>query len=60
MNQLLHYTLTALNDGNGTLTGVAISDPKLGTLTCNPAQPATLAPVIRSSVRGHTPSPRPI
>ncbi|MEZ4714191.1 MAG: hypothetical protein R3A44_43815 [Caldilineaceae bacterium] len=44
VNQLLHYTLTALNDGNGTLTGVSISDSKLGTLTCNPAQPATLAP----------------
>ena len=27
-----------------TLTGVTISDPKLGTLACTPPQPATLAP----------------
>ena len=38
------YTLTATNAGNVTLTGVTIVDPKLGTLSCNPAQPATLAP----------------
>ncbi|MEZ4663482.1 MAG: hypothetical protein R2911_38560 [Caldilineaceae bacterium] len=44
LNQALHYTLVALNDGNGTLTDVSISDPKLGALTCSPAQPATLAP----------------
>lgn len=39
----LHYTLAATNDGNVTLTGVSITDPQLGALTCNPAQPATLA-----------------
>ena len=38
------YTLTAANVGNVTLTGVTIVDPKLGTLVCTPAQPATLAP----------------
>ena len=38
------YTLTALNAGNVTLTGVTISDPTLGTLVCTPSQPATLAP----------------
>ena len=27
-----------------TLTGVTVSDPKLGSLVCTPAQPATLAP----------------
>lgn len=27
-----------------TLSGVSITDPKLGALTCNPAQSATLAP----------------
>jgi uncharacterized repeat protein (TIGR01451 family) len=40
----LHYTLVATNVGNVTLTVVSITDPKLGTLTCVPAQPATLAP----------------
>ena len=38
------YTLTAANVGNVTLTGVTISDPKLGALACTPTQPATLAP----------------
>ena len=41
---MITYTLTATNVGNVTLTGVTISDPKLGTLVCTPAQPATLAP----------------
>ena len=41
---VLHYTLVATNDGNVTLTGVAIADPLLGTLSCTPSQPATLAP----------------
>ena len=40
----LNYTLVATNDGNVTLHDVTITDPKLGTLTCTPAQPATLAP----------------
>ncbi len=40
----LHYTLIATNGGNVTLTGVTITDAKLGALTCTPAQPATLAP----------------
>jgi uncharacterized repeat protein (TIGR01451 family) len=39
----LHYTLTATNDGNATLTGATISDPLLPALSCTPAQPATLA-----------------
>ena len=38
------YTLTATNAGNVTLTGVTVVDPKLGTLDCNPSQPASLAP----------------
>jgi uncharacterized repeat protein (TIGR01451 family) len=41
---VLHYTLTATNDGTVTLAGVVISDPQLGTLSCTPPQPATLAP----------------
>ncbi len=48
----LHYTLVATNDGNVTLTGVSILDPKLGTLTCVPAQPATLAPAAALSCTG--------
>ena len=43
------YTLTATNVGNVTLTGVTVSDPKLGPLSCLPPQPATLAPAPRSS-----------
>jgi len=39
----LHYTLVATNNGNVTLTGVSITDLKLGALTCS--QPATLAPL---------------
>jgi hypothetical protein len=44
VGKTLHYTLVATNDGNVTLTNVSISDPKLGALSCGPAQPATLAP----------------
>src|SRR6185503_16732360 len=40
----ISYTLTATNSGNVTLTGVSISDPKLGPLNCTPTQPATLTP----------------
>ncbi len=41
---VIDYTVTATNSGNQTLTGVIVSDPKLGTLSCAPVQPATLAP----------------
>jgi hypothetical protein len=41
---VITYTLVAKNTGNVTLHDVSISDPKLGTLTCTPSQPATLAP----------------
>jgi uncharacterized repeat protein (TIGR01451 family) len=44
VGQVIAYTLVATNDGNVTLSNVSISDPKLGVLTCTPAQPATLAP----------------
>ena len=48
----LHYTLVATNDGNVTLTGVSITDAKLGALTCNPTQPATLAPAATLTCTG--------
>jgi hypothetical protein len=41
---ILHYTLTATNNSSVTLTGVSITDAMLGTLSCTPAQPTTLAP----------------
>ena len=40
----INYTLIATNSGNVTLNGVVISDSKIGTLICSPAQPAVLAP----------------
>ncbi len=43
VGQVLTYTLVAVNNGNVTLTGVSIVDPKLGALNCAPAQPVTLA-----------------
>jgi uncharacterized repeat protein (TIGR01451 family) len=44
VGQVISYTLVATNDGNVTLTGVSISDPTVGALTCTPTQPATLTP----------------
>jgi uncharacterized repeat protein (TIGR01451 family) len=43
VGDVINYTLTATNDGNVNLTNVQITDPKLGTLSCTPVQPATLA-----------------
>ena len=40
----IDYTLTATNTGNVTLIDVTITDPLIGTLSCTPTQPATLAP----------------
>lgn len=46
LGQLVTYTMTARNNGNTTLTGVSIADPKpgLSALSCTPTAPATLAP----------------
>jgi uncharacterized repeat protein (TIGR01451 family) len=44
VGDVLHYTITATNDGNVTLHDVTITDPLLPTLACTPPQPATLAP----------------
>jgi uncharacterized repeat protein (TIGR01451 family) len=38
------YVLTARNDGNVTLRGVAVSDPMFPNLTCERQQPTDLAP----------------
>ena len=46
------YTVTAANVGNVTLTGVTVSDPKLGTPVCVPPQPATLAPGAQMTCTG--------
>lgn len=55
VGQVLGYTLVATNIGNVTLSGVAISDPKLGTLNCSPDQPAQLAPGAQLTCTGsHT------
>ncbi|HEY3311314.1 MAG TPA: hypothetical protein VGK00_06700 [Anaerolineales bacterium] len=44
VGDIINYTLTLTNIGNITLTGVTIVDAKLGTLSCNPTQPASLIP----------------
>ena len=46
----LHYVLAATNDGNVTLTGVSITDAKLGTLGCT--QPLDLAPTATLTCTG--------
>ncbi|MEZ4663485.1 MAG: VWA domain-containing protein [Caldilineaceae bacterium] len=52
VNDVINYTLVTTNTGNTTLTNVSISDPKLATLTCTPAQPTTLAPGASMSCTG--------
>nr|WP_304650995.1 SpaA isopeptide-forming pilin-related protein [Tessaracoccus sp. ZS01] len=46
VGDVITYTFVATNTGNVTLTDVIITDPLpgLSALTCDPAQPATLAP----------------
>lgn len=46
LGDVLTYKLEATNSGNVTMSGVKISDPLpgLGSLSCTPAQPTTLAP----------------
>jgi uncharacterized repeat protein (TIGR01451 family) len=45
-NQVVQYSYVVTNTGNVTLTGVTLADDKVpaADITCNPAQPATLAP----------------
>ncbi|PKO00955.1 MAG: hypothetical protein CVU42_02225 [Chloroflexi bacterium HGW-Chloroflexi-4] len=44
IGDVLHFTITALNSGNVSLTSVSISDAGLTGLTCSPTLPATLLP----------------
>jgi uncharacterized repeat protein (TIGR01451 family) len=44
VGDILNYTMVAKNIGNVVLHDVSISDPLLPSLSCTPAQPATLAP----------------
>ena len=44
VGDIINYTLTATNDGNVSLTNVTIVDLLLGTLSCTPSQPTSLAP----------------
>ena len=52
VGDVIAYTLVAKNTGNVTLHDVSITDPKLGTLTCTPSQPATLTPNATLSCTG--------
>ena len=42
--EIIGYSIVATNNGNVTLTNVTVTDPLIGTLSCAPTQPATLAP----------------
>ena len=44
VNDQIDYSLTATNTGNVPLENVIINDPDIASLSCVPAQPATLAP----------------
>jgi uncharacterized repeat protein (TIGR01451 family) len=43
VGDIIEYQIVVTNTGNQTLTGVTVVDPLLGTLSCTPVQPATLA-----------------
>ena len=40
----IDYTITVMNTGNVSISGVTVTDPELTGLVCVPAAPATLAP----------------
>ena len=45
VGDVIHYTITATNDGNTTLTNVTVTDPNAGALNCTPQTPvSSLAP----------------
>src|SRR5204862_3014919 len=41
---VIHYTITATNDGNPTLGAVTVTDPNATGLVCTPANGSPLAP----------------
>src|SRR5204863_10050223 len=45
VNDVIHYTITATNNGNVTLHNVVVTDSEVTDLVCSPATPVTdLAP----------------
>ena len=50
----LRYEVTATNAGTVTQTAVAVSDPRLGAMTCTPNQPVTLKPGQHVTCTGST------
>ena len=45
VGDVIHYSITATNDGNTTLTNVIVTDPNAGGLNCTPQTPvSSLAP----------------
>ena len=44
VGDVIHYTITATNDGNTTLGSVTVTDPNAGNLVCVPANGSSLAP----------------
>jgi uncharacterized repeat protein (TIGR01451 family) len=44
VDDVIHYTITATNDGNVTLAAVTVTDPNASGLTCTPANGSSLAP----------------
>ena len=44
VGDVIHYTITATNDGNTTLNNVTVTDPNAANLVCTPANGSSLAP----------------
>ena len=44
VGQVINYTIVAKNDGNTTLAAVTVTDPKVSSLVCTPANGSSLAP----------------
>ena len=44
VGDVIHYTITATNDGNVTLASVTVSDPNVSGLTCTPPNGSSLNP----------------